>query len=39
MKLEHIRIDEIDGWHDDGWCGQLVRARADAGLRKYLATR
>jgi hypothetical protein len=31
MKLEHIRIDEIDGWHDDGWCSQLVRARAVAG--------
>jgi hypothetical protein len=30
MFLHGIRIDEIDGWHDDDWCRQLVRGRGTA---------
>ena len=27
MLLHGIQIDEIDGWHDDDWCHQLIRGR------------
>jgi hypothetical protein len=34
LKVENLSVEDIDGWHDDGWCNRLLRgrfiARADA---------
>ena len=30
MNMDHVKVADIDGLHDDGWCSQLLRARVVA---------
>jgi len=27
LKVENLSIEDIDGWHEDGWCNRLLRGR------------
>lgn len=27
MYNRNVRVEEIEGWHEDGWCNSLVRGR------------
>ncbi|MEY4249058.1 MAG: hypothetical protein RJA87_691 [Pseudomonadota bacterium] len=30
MQLENLTVEDLDGWHDDGWCNRLLRGRVRA---------
>jgi hypothetical protein len=30
LKVENLSVEDMDGWHDDGWCNRLLRGRVIA---------
>ena len=32
MQLDNLTVEDLDGWHEDGWCNRLLRGRVRATL-------
>lgn len=30
MQLDNLTVEDLDGWHEDGWCNRLLRGRVKA---------
>lgn len=30
MQLDNLTLEDLDGWHEDGWCSRLLRGRVRA---------
>ena len=32
MQLNNLTVEDLDGWHEDGWCNRLLRGRVRASI-------